>query len=432
MTDCKVSKADSKDLATVPNSDTDFVRSLFNVPSVSDVVVVINGISYHLMSSIIKKHSAKLMAEIDAVLMDTHVTESDTVDADLANLTKSLQKLIGIGKKTLTITISSVNTTENITSVLKYLYSHSLNINLTNVNEIYLVSTRLGIEQISIQCIKMISCELSPGEITFLYKSAIDNNTPLISLYAKIFIKNLILIPLPQIIEITNTFSYESIVEIGKMDDTLCYEDLIYEILNNWCNSNPCTTDDNKRVLMSNVKLDLLSSKLLVETVKHNTFIDKEYYVKALEEKTLLLSDSINCRRPVQSDCASVPINKLFAIGARTAEYSGYRKITLGETHNKFFKNLFVQLYRQNNGILCLATMKADYLNCDGMRMMIGSDCIRFNESMLYKNNIVPFSTHGRMSSTGILNSIESFRVGDTISTYVDDVSLYVAATMKF
>ena len=423
MTDCRVQTA-------ILESDTDFVRSLFNVPSVSDVIVIINGVSYHLMSAIIKRHSAKLMAEINAVSIDTHVTESDTANADIAFLTKSLQKLIGIGKKTLTITISSVNNSENITSVLKYLYSYQLDINLVNMNEIYLVSTRLGIERVSAQCAEMISCELSPSEIMSLYKSAVDNNTPLKSLYEKNFRKSLILIPLPQIIEFTNTFSYESIVEIGKMDNTLCTEDIIYEILNNWCKFNSCT-DDDKRSLMLNVKLESLSSQLLVETVKHNTFIDKKSYEKALEDKVLSSPASAKIRLLLASDNSNTSTKKLLALGSRTTEYIGYRKITQDEIQNKFFKNLFVQLYRQNNGIFCLCTMRADYLNCDGRRMMIGSHPIRFNELILYTNNIVPLSAGGRMPTWDILYSLESFRLGDKTTSYPDDVSLYIDETMK-
>jgi len=118
-------------------------------------------------------------------------------------------------------------------------------------------------------------------------------------------------------------------------------------------------TQVTKKVVMSHIKLELLSSDLLVTKVKNNPNINTNQYMQILETRTLASIRSYGTSR-------NSPSFSSLAIGLINGKYDGYRLITKEEANTNAFLLLFKQEYNKFGGIYSLDDFTVDLVCCKG------------------------------------------------------------------
>jgi hypothetical protein len=335
------------------------IKSYYNNPMFSDIVLVFNEEKYYLSMQIIKEYASLLFKEFEALPAPSAPTVSLDLPPEqiLANLTSLVSK--AYQKKTLTMANPAISK-ETLNAVFEFMYGMTLEITSLNSSAIYMVCIKFGVKELIEKCEKEYQSHITLETLFDVYQKAISEKSPFFSLLKNYLSENLRYLPQDKLLAFTNGLSEEDITNIVKSDKSNCEEDLIYEIADSWCRS---TDSANKHVLMSHIKLELLSSKLLITNVKNNPNILSNRYVEILEARTLasLKSDSLS---RVGHGISSIAIGKLHST------YEGYRLITKEEASTRKFLSLFKQEYEKLNGIYSLDDFLVDLVCCQGYNLI--------------------------------------------------------------
>jgi len=336
-------------------SSKDFVIDLvYNNQSCSDVILEVGPNKFFLLLPVIKQHAPSLFEEFEKLPNVSLTTLPDApLDQVLANLTTMLSK----PKKTLKITDLAV-TKEALDAVLKSMYTSSLEVTSSNHLEIYKISTRFGMKELSEKCIEVLSNSLRVETLLEDYKNAFLVFSPLAQMYFNMLKTHISVLPKDKLLEFVPTLMYETILELITDNGLNCTEDLVYEMVDAWYQYNQNL--EQAKLLMSKVNLQTISSHLLLTQLKNSPYFDTNTYVRALEWR------ESERKQNTQNRTARV-----FAIGRIDGSYPGFRLMTSADIRKNTFQSLFKEYYDRYDGLYCLDSFPADALCCKDVRLAI-------------------------------------------------------------
>lgn len=329
------------------------IKSSFNNPALSDVVLVINDVKYYVISSILAHHAPKLFSELESTSTIPLESGADAQQM-LSSLTSILTKTLG--KKTLMLTDPTLNK-EVVHLLLESMYDKSVEITNANVKDVYTVSTRFGMIDVSAQCTEVMTKAIidTPNE-TLLesYSKALEEKSFNLQKWENLVAARIAIIPKEKVLDFVSKMSYDGITTFLSFDEFICSEELVYEMADNWCVVNAASDDPLKFNVMSKVRLELLTDEVLMTKAKTNPFIKLETYIQSLEKIMSSVKHSRRTSRNVQ----------MFALGELHSKYAGYRLVTKEEVEMATFKTTFIRSYNHHNGVTCLDTYDANYICC--------------------------------------------------------------------
>jgi hypothetical protein len=241
------------------------------------------------------------------------------------------------------------------------------------------------------------------------------------------FMKHLKNVSTEKAITMANQMTLDDLVKFTSLDQMPLNEDVVYEICENWCKAREHTLTLELGIkLMDNVKLELLSSDLLLSKVKTNPYISKDRYHQVLES---ILAAS------TPKKCTSRCSGRLFAIGTYTGTYDNYRLITINEVQTNKFVQKFTEDYQTHNGVYCLDNFKGDVLHCqlDNEGRSIALEVkvehmvtrLRMNNVSLNKGTFVSFLATNVMDPIKVKQNINTIgRYGP--SSEINPIGLFV------
>jgi hypothetical protein len=404
-------------------SSKDFVIDLiYNNQSYSDVILEVGANKFYLHLPVIKQHASALFEEFEKISNASLISTSQDVQLDqmLINLTTMITK----PKKTLKITDLTV-TKETLDVVLKSMYTSPPEVTTTNYLEVYKISTRFGMKELSEKCIDLIRKSLKVETLLEDYKNAFLVFSPLTQIYLTMLKSHLSAFSKDKLLEFIPTLMYETILEIVTDNELNCTEDLVYEIVDAWYQHNKNL--DEAKILTSKIKLELLSSDILVTKVKENPLIDSEIYLKILESR--------ECRRKMES--SERKMKYVFALGKIYGKYQSYRLVVQSDFTDKF-RIQFKEQYDKHSGIYCLDSFSADLVCCLGHRLGTSSHWLRVDNKIAIKDNFAKFCT-SETTTDVTYQSIHQIQVHDKISfggatdargvAVIDNTGLFVRET---
>lgn len=333
------------------------VQTFFNDPAISDMEIHIGEQKYYVISKIISKFAPGLYAKLpQEAPTETLTSAAPQTPEELALCLSTLFKK-NVKKQIIKITDLNVGS-DFIESALKSLYGHPLNINATNMVDFFMAGINFGITQIIMQCRELLMKQDNCKLFCDYYLRAIETNSPFLRELTDIYIKTLHWSTREKVLEITSKMPYEELLHLLKSNKLTINEDFIYDIVDNWINSDRSTILPCHRLdIMSCVKLQFLSTDYIIIKVKNNPYVNSDRYHQTLEK----ILKSTNRDR-------SLPLfrNLKFAIGAINKNYEGFRLVSTMDISFNSFRSMFQNEYRMQNGIYCLETFSGDILGCDG------------------------------------------------------------------
>ena len=423
---------------------TDTIQSFYNQPTYSDGVLVFNGIKYFLLLPLVKKYAPLLYAEFEKesnISLGTMKSEStkkvdlneyDIIDPELLN---SLSALVSktYHKKVVTICEPAVSV-ESVDAVLGSIYGKPLDLMKDNLSDVYLLSTKFGICVSVTKCTKFFKQLVRLDSLMDEFDSAMKTNSPLVPMFFDAFIKVISSIPTDKLLEFVSKLDATMIHKIVTSNDIQADESLIYEMVHAWWKEH--NDSSRSRLLMSHVKLELLSVDVLTTKCKTNPLINSDAYQKVLETKLLKFSkDDTNGRRcMVANDSMELFGSHMFALGKFGKSYPGYHWITSQEIQSRLFHELFKKQYLKMNGMYCLDDMYADIVCCmEGLLRVKGVYWIRLESGIelgLKKNTTVHLCA-SRCTEKEFIANIDSIQVCDDTTSSAYRVGLFISNNLK-
>ena len=340
------------------------IKQFYNHPVLSDVILTLNGEKYHLISNLIAQYAPLLHMELEIQNTNGSKPTIDlTTDPEklLMNLSAALTRT---NKKIVNLTIPGVSK-ETVGMVLETLYGKSFEITLANFQEVHLLSTKFGMGSHSKKCTGVLKTTITPDTIVESYERALSEKSHLEPILKNKFYEILPIIPRDKLMDFISRWSYEAITELVSKSDLDCTEDLVYDIVDRWCQAHENTNEH--LTLTSLVKLELLSNEILVTKVKTNDYVYFDTYLKVIESNLLTPKVTSGRRRS----------KAIFALGKLRESYDGYRLITKTEVETAKFVQMFTNEYRKLDGIMCLDSFAVDLVCCSTHNLQVGA--IPFN-----------------------------------------------------
>lgn len=407
-------------------SSKDFIVDLiYNNQAYSDVILEIGANKFYLHLPVIKQHAPALFEEFEKIPNVSLTTSPDAqLDQMLANLTTMLIK----PKKTLKITDLTV-TKETLDAVLKFMYTSTLEVTTANYMEIYTVSIRFGMKELSEKCTEILRQSLKIDTLLEDSKNAFIMFSPLTKVYLDVLKNNLSVLPKDKLLEFVPILMYETMLEIVS-EDSNCTEDLMYDMVDAWYQHNKNL--EQAKVLMSKVNLHALSSHFLLTKLKTSPLVDSNMYLSTLEWREYERRQDPHLRTKY-----------VFAIGKIDGTYPGYRLMTHDDVSKSSFQSLFKEHYDKNNGVYCVDGFPADVLCCKDYKLTVktpNGHWLRISKKNATTYGFVKLNT-SCSDITSTQTVINTISVGDKIninsidydanSTRVDcNAGLFIRATM--
>jgi len=395
-----------------------FVKSVFNDKQYSDVVLIFNGESYSLMTPFIKHYAPFLHAEFEKAPQPSLVDPS--IDPALVPLITQLTALC-TPKKILTISEPFVSK-EVVQALLEHMYGKPFDATPANHLEVYVLSTRFGMEKFITQSKDLFKKAININTILDLTMKALDEKAPTIQLYLENLVENICFLPREKVLQATSKMSLEVIKELVKSDKLTCEEDFVLEIIENWGKTNDVSAT---KELMVNVKLEALSGVTVVTKLK-NVQVDSQAYIKTLESIVLTMTPNVKLRYGTHS-----PV----VLGKRKEKYPGYRLITLKEAVTEKFSKIFKTEYSKLNAIKSLDTFKPTVVCCQevGLSLVERKYFIDGCRKDAFKNESFSFKINGDKPITDFptyaTNNFEGHEDGEANKF---NAGLFVLDTLKF
>ena len=340
------------------------MQSLYNNSKHSDIVLNMNGVQYYLLSPLVEKCAPLLAKEFDnASVKSCDLSPELDADQDVDRnakqyvnqyvnqyATQLLSLLSTVGKKVVTLTEPKVSN-EVVSSVLSFIYGKPLEITETNCMEIYILSIRFGMEYLSTQCITAFEKTLDIDTIIDNYIHAIKSDSPFVKILLDRLVKWINFIPENDLIEAMTKVSYECVRDLITHPNLSDNVDLKYKVAERWSE-----IDDTHRSfasdLLSHIKLELLSTDLLITSVKNNPCVTTEKYLEVLEH---IIQNNSTPRKNKKN-------SHLFGIGKLNKVYPGYSLVSNTLLVGSDFCDLFRKKYKKTNGIYCLDDLDKGYV----------------------------------------------------------------------
>jgi len=200
----------------------DYVQTLFNDPTHSDIILVFNHVKYYLISHLVKR-SAPLLYQKFEDLIKTNSSKppiQSTPEEVLENLSKILAKA---DKPTVSMGSSTISK-EALDAVLESFYGKSFKItSVSNLEGVYQLSVMFGMIDVRDRCIETFQKTIKLETILDDVVKAIKNDTPFRHVLTNYLWDNLELIPLNK-----TFFDFVSTLDDDDfIDAVLTAEDLI-------------------------------------------------------------------------------------------------------------------------------------------------------------------------------------------------------------
>lgn len=347
----------------------EIVGKLYNHPTYSDATLNFNDEKYNLMLIVVEKFASRLFKEFEADSVTSAVAppaepapseSAPSFDPTTDQVASSLSLLISRlhpTKKVTTFADPRISK-ETVNSVLESLYGKNLDITLSNIGEVYVLSSKFGIENLVTKCMTVFEDNTKIETFLDSYAQALSEDSLTIRLHFNVLLEKLEMLPRDKLLEFIPRLKFESMLEIVKTDKLMCNEDLVYEMTDSWCRVHS-NKDNNANAidLMSHIRWNAVSIDLLLGKIRDNLNIDRKTYVQALESRVKLLSADSSHSRPRSANA--------FAIGKIGGTYNGYRLITKTEVESIQFSKLLCKRYFGKNGISCLDNFNSDVVCCE-------------------------------------------------------------------
>mgnify|MGYP003446050473 FL=1 len=403
------------------------LKSLYNNPVYSDAELIFNGKSYYLMLPVLKEYAPLLYTEFEKNNKSVDPSTSSPAPSTTEELISSLSSIISKAahpKKTVTISEPLISN-DILDEVLQSLYDKPFEITTEKLDTVYRISIKFGINTYNELCTKFFNNSINADTFVENYQLAIDEKSPLESLYRDLFAKCMYFIPENKVLNITGKMSYDNLKLLVSTNNDA--GDFVWNIVENWCNNHTteyATTDPRILDLFTSIKLELLTTKTILTKVK--TRVDSGRYLAALESYVENSIPKIVTRRKV---------NNFLAVGRLDGKYADYKLVTKNEINDKFRK-FFIENYDRQEGLFCLETFTADVLCCSTNPLMIDdNNWVRFKHD---DKNLVT-SQYKKLSSSykakeDTYSVLKNIGVScDTISTSgKSSVGLFVPTFFKF
>src|SRR5579872_1686048 len=368
----------------------DICGKLYNHSTYSDATLTFNDKPYNLMLIVVEEFAPGLFKEFqaDSVTPAEPTPSTDPTDQVASDLSLWISKLQPAKKVT---TFADPRISEEILeAVLESLYGKTLDISLSNIGEVHVLSTKFGIESLVTKCLTVFKDNTKLEAFLESYAQALSEDLLTIKLHFSVLLEKLDHLPRDKLVEFAPKLKFESVLEIVKTNTLTCDEDLLYELVDSWCKVN--TSKDNNAnalTLIRHINLDALSVDLLLTKAKDNVNIDRNSYVQALESKLRFLSADFSSS--ASRSCGS------FAIGKINGTYSDYHLITAKEAQSPSFLKLFNEHYFDKSSIRCLDNFTADVVCCTTNPFAVKENSwVRLHDAKLKKHEYtyLKFSTH--------------------------------------
>lgn len=373
----------------------------FNNPNSSDIVLIVNGEQFYLLSDVLENHTDFFK---DMKITSQSISTGKDVIVSLVS-----KKVINIEDPFL-----KKNT---VIEVLKFMYGSPLEVNATNVNDVSRVSNTFKIKSLVDKCIFIIKNNPNYDTLIDDYMKVNIEQSPMKTIYASVLKSCLSGFKKDKILDFTSTMTFEILVSFLE-SDAECDENFIYDIVMNYCEKN-ILVNESMEMLFGLINLDKLSGDHLVNKVKNNPHINKEKYYNVLENYAL--------------ENKKAPTMAIFCFGKIKGIYYGYRLITEQECASPSFVKAFTEYYKKNNGLLSLDNNNADILCNDKHPLCIKGDWyVRLGYSEVTKNKIFQFkySNGTEKQFIKVINSIKSHT--DKIGNSDQWVGLFVPIETHF
>ena len=358
------------------------IKSFYNSPAHSDLILIINGERYNLLSSIVQHHAPLLKTEFEKAPVPA--LPDPTIDPIISQIFTQLSTMYGSSpKKTLTI-LEPLATKEIVSALLESMYGKPFDVNATNYLEVYPLVSRFGMEKYITECSELLKNSITTENVLESILKIQDEKS---SSHLKLYLENLAItifvIPPEKILEFTSKMNVEVMQELLKSDKLSCTEDFVLDIVENWGKTHDVA--DTKK-LMNCVQMEKLMGTTLVTKIKSNPLVDPMEYQKVLESTVISTSTNANIRTP----------GMIFALGNPKSTYPGFHLATEKEVLSDKFNELFKMEYTKNKGICCLDSIEAHIIViCDGrgLTLINTSWLIHLKRKVVTKNEHVQILT---------------------------------------
>lgn len=375
----------------------DIASVIFNNPTISDIVLTVNGEQFHLFSQILEKH-----------------TDFFKVPKSDSQLVSSSGKMIVLVSKELFNVDDPLLKSEFVNAVLKFVYGFPLEVTADNATDVFHVSSKFKITNLTKKCTDLLSKDIKSETLMDDYLKVINEVSPLKGIYETKFKLTMDEYDKDKVFQFTAKLSFDDFHSLVALDVD-CNETLIYGIVENYCSE--ISDDQLKEKLFSCIKLNKLPGDVLVTKIKNNPHINKEKYYQTLEN----IAKNHYIR--------SIYGNK-FAFGKLRSSYKGYRLVTEEEWKSPTFIKLFGDEYRRNDGLLSLDSFKADIIYNDGYAIRLDAGHMRLDNKIVQEKLFYKFNVEN--SESYLTEKIYELRSHSSKHSYVScDVGLFVRENIQ-
>src|SRR5579872_988194 len=279
---------------------SNLIRSIYNNPANSDVILIFNDVKYHLILAFVQQHAPCLYEDF----VNQRKSNSDIAP----NLTPeqvidSISSIISRSNKTTVIICNQAIDSDYLESVLKSMYGKTVYTPIKKLGAYYWLSVRFGMNALANRCIDLFKSALNLDTLAEDYLKAIKEKSLAEDLFSIQFIEHLDKIPKEKLLELAPMLKYEVILDLIRKNkstnpdvidnmvstwsqDKPTNPDFIYNLIDVWAKNH--SNEDQKKTLFSSLRLELLSLNLLLTKVKSNPYITPDKYIKAVEENALI------------------------------------------------------------------------------------------------------------------------------------------------
>lgn len=171
------------------------IKSYYNNPMFSDIVLIFNEDKYYLSAQIVKEYAPLLFAEFEALPTPSAPTvfPDSSPEQVLANFTSLVSK--AYQKKTLTMADPAISK-ETLNAVFEFMYGKTLEIASSNVSALYTVGLKFGLKEFTEKCEKAYLCNVSLDTFFVEYQKAQSEKSQLLPILKNYLIENLKYLPL--------------------------------------------------------------------------------------------------------------------------------------------------------------------------------------------------------------------------------------------
>jgi len=173
--------------------------------------------------------------------------------------------------------------------LLESMYDKPVEITSTNAYDVYVAATRFGMKTFSQKAEEIVcSTVKTVSTATFLeaYAKAMETKNPLTEkVWTAALASKTGHFSIETILEFTGKMSFDEIVAFIELEGLTCHEDTLYEITTNWIQSKSTSIfQEQAYTLMSSVKLDLLSSSVLLTKARNYQYVSLKDFHQTLEK----------------------------------------------------------------------------------------------------------------------------------------------------